>query len=110
MLKSKTRSEELRVVAEHATELLDESAATPKEVEERLDWLMESRLHVREALAAKAWDDEIRQLLDPDRRIDADALVAKALVSNVVSVGGGRPTVVIPSDEEGIPPESKRTD
>lgn len=77
---SKARSEELRLAAEQATELLNESATTQKETEARLNWLMESPLHVREALAAMAWNEELRNL-DPDRRIDVDALIAKAVKS-----------------------------
>lgn len=97
---STARTEELRLVAEQATELLDESAATSKEPVECLNWLTGSPLHVREGLAAMAWDEEIRQLLDPDRRIDADALVAKALGNSVISAGGGRATDVLTNDKE----------
>lgn len=86
---SKARSEELRLVAEQAAELLTESASTQREQEERLKWLMESSLHVRETLAAMAWQEEVRNL-DRDRRIDADALIAKAL-KDAVPLAGGEP-------------------
>lgn len=56
---SKARSEELRLVGEQATELLLRSATTPDQRNERLKWLMESSLHIREAFAAMAWDAEL---------------------------------------------------
>lgn len=86
---SKARTEELRLVAEQAAELLNESASTQKEQEERLNWLMESSLHVREALAARALQEEVRNL-DRDRRIDADALIAKAL-KGAIPLSGSEP-------------------
>ena len=84
-MNSARSEEEVRLIAEQAIAWVLRPPTTEEERKDCLRWLLESPVHIREVLAAMAWAEEIPELLDPDRHIDVDALVA-ATVSNVISV------------------------
>ena len=57
----------------------------PSESERRefVDWLHQSPIHIRELLAAKAWDHILDTMMDPERKISIDALCKAAVLHTV---------------------------
>ena len=81
------REEEL-LIAERAAEWLARlNTAGPQERSAFLEWLKESRQHVREVLLATTWDTLLTHV-DPDHRVDLQQLITKSS-ANVVPVRPG---------------------
>lgn len=74
---SRPRRNAFRRVAEQATDWLTRPPS-PVNDQRCLRWLLESPLHVREATLAMAWEDEIRQCLDPEHRLDVESFIDQA--------------------------------
>lgn len=83
---SKAIREEAVIIAERAHEWLDrlEHSHDPNDRTEFMAWLKESPLHVREVLTATTFDAMLPHLLDPDHKIDIEALAHQ---KNVVPLG-----------------------
>lgn len=85
---SQVNREEAVIIAERAHEWLDrlERFRDPNDRAEFMAWLKESPLHVREVLIATTFDAMLPHLLDPDHKIDIEALAHQ---KNVVPLGSG---------------------
>lgn len=75
-LKKSKREELMAVEAAEWVDRLKRADATDDDA--FLAYLRESPRHVQELLLAHGWDNELAQLLDPDREIDIDTLIAAA--------------------------------
>ena len=78
---NRARSEELQPVTERAFKWIRQPDEGAREV---MDWLMQSPLHIREALIAMVWDEEIHEFLGADRQPDVWLRFARAVTRKLM--------------------------